>query len=106
VSLLHNRLDLFTTELEEERERIQQILVLGAATFLCLSFGVLLVTFFVVVVFWDTSLRLVVLGGLALFYLITGGIMGAIARRRSRHKPKAFSATMGELAKDYRNLSS
>lgn len=106
VELLRTRLDLFSTELQEERERIQQILVLAAAAVMCLVFGMLLMTLFVVAVFWETDYRLVVLGGLALLYLAAGIIVGVITRRRSRAKPRLFAATLDELAKDYRHLSS
>ena len=106
VELLKTRLELFTTELEEERERLEQILILTAASVFCLSFGVLLVTLFVVAAFWDTNYRLAVLGGFAFFYLALGVVVGLITRRKSRQKPKLFSATLGELAKDYHHLSS
>jgi uncharacterized membrane protein YqjE len=106
VDLLRTRLDLFSTELQEEKERAQQLLVLAATALLCLTFGALLVTFFVVAVFWETNYRLAVLGGLALLYLAAGTIAAMITRRRIRARPKLFSATLGELAKDYRHLSS
>ena len=106
VELLKTRLDLFSVELQEERERIQQILVLAVAALVCLVFGVLLVTLFVVVVFWDTEYRLVVLGGFALLYLASGVAAGLIARHKSRSKPRIFSATLNELTKDVNRLSS
>jgi len=106
VELFRTRLELFSTELEEERERLEQIIILTAASIFCLSFGVLLVTFFVVAAFWDTDYRLAVLGGLALFFLVLGGVGSVLTRRKSRLKPKLFSATLGELAKDYHHLSS
>jgi len=106
VELFRTRLDLFSTELEEERERIRQIIILGAAAWLCVVVGLLLVTCFVVVLFWETNYRLAVLAGFALLYLAVGGILGAVTRHKSRTKPKLFSASLGELAKDYRRLSS
>ncbi len=106
VDLFRTRLDLFSTELQEEKERMQQLMVMAAAALFCLAFGTLLVTFFVVAVFWETNDRLAVLGGLALLYLAAGAIVAVLTRRRSRARPKLFSATLGELAKDYRHLSS
>jgi uncharacterized membrane protein YqjE len=106
VELLRTRLELFSTEYQEERERLEQILILGVAAVICFGFGVLLVTFFVIAAFWETRYRLVVVGGLALVYLLAGLIVGGIARRKSRNKPKLFSATIGELAKDFKRLSS
>ncbi len=106
VDLFRTRLELFSTELQEERERLQEIVLLGAAALLCLSLGVLLVTFFVVVIFWNSDYRLLVLGGFALFYLALGTVTGLITRRKSRNKPKLLATTLGELAKDYEHLSS
>lgn len=106
VDLFRTRLDLFTTELQEEREHLQQSLLLAATALFCLAFGILLVTLFVVVAFWDTNYRLVVLGAFALLYLVTGAVVAAITRRKQKARPKLLSATLGELAKDYRNLSS
>jgi uncharacterized membrane protein YqjE len=106
VDLLRTRLELVSTELQEERARLEQILILGAAALVCLIFGLLLVTFFIVVAFWDTNYRLAVVGALALAYLAAGSIVGLITRRKSRQRPKLLAGTLEELAKDYRQLSS
>jgi uncharacterized membrane protein YqjE len=105
IDLLKTRLELFSTEWHEEQYRLQGILIWGLAALLCVSFGVFLVTLFVVVIFWDTPYRLIVLGAMALLYLVVGLIVAAITWRKSREKPKLFSATIGELGKDYRNLT-
>src|SRR5258708_6073046 len=105
VDLFKTRVELFTTELEEERARLEQILVLAVGAVFCLTFGILLVTLFVVVAFWETNHRLVVLGGLALFYLCLGVVLGAVTRRKSRNRPKLFASTLGQLAKDHARLT-
>jgi uncharacterized membrane protein YqjE len=106
VEVLKVRLELFSTEWQEECLRLEQIFILAAATVLCLALGLLLVTLFIVAAFWETDYRLAVLGGFALFYLAGGIAAGLVMRRVSRNKPKLFSATIEELAKDYRHLSS
>jgi hypothetical protein len=45
-SAVHTRLALFVTELEEERERIKQAIVLALLAFFGLSLGVILLTIF------------------------------------------------------------
>ena len=105
-SAVHTRLELFVAELEEERDRLTQLLILTAAAVFCLMFGALLATLLVVALFWETDYRLYVLGGLALIYLIAGGVMVAITRKKTLNRPKLFAATLGELAKDYDHLSS
>lgn len=106
VDVLRTRLDLVSTELEEEQERIGNLVLLGATSMVLLSFGLLLLTFLVVAAFWDTAYRLAVVGGLALLYLAVGVALGAVARRRWRAKPRLLSASLNELAKDYQRLSS
>ncbi len=102
--MLRTRFDLVLNELEEERERLQQLVILAAATCFCLGVGVLLVTFFLVVLFWDH--RLAVVGGLAVAYLVAGVLAGYTARQKLRQRPRLFSASLGELAKDSQHLSS
>lgn len=106
VDLFRTRLDLASTELEEQQERFQQLLLLGAAALVCFSFGILLVTLFILALFWDTNYRLAVLGALAVLYLAAGAIIGAMTRRKSRNKPKLLSASLDELRKDFQQLSS
>jgi uncharacterized membrane protein YqjE len=106
LDLLRTRLELFSTELEEEEERLGQVLILGVASLLCASLGVLLLTLLIVAAFWETDYRLAVLGALGVIYLAAGIIGGVAVRRRSRAKPKLFSASLGELAKDCQHLSS
>lgn len=105
VEVLRTRLDLFSTEWQEEWQRLEQILILAAAAIVCLTFAALLATLLVVAAFWETNYRLAVLAGCAGLYLAAGIVVGLIARRKSRNKPKLFSTTIGELAKDYQHLS-
>ncbi len=104
VGVLHTRLELLVSEVEEERLRVLQLLLWGAAALLFLSFGVLLLSFALVVLFWDTHrlLSAVVLGVL---YLAIGGTLAAVARRCVQ-RPRPFTASLAELAKDRDTLAS
>ncbi|MFO1499601.1 MAG: phage holin family protein [Verrucomicrobiota bacterium] len=106
VELFRTRMELLTTELEEERERVQQAFLLATVAVLCLTCGALLATLFVVVAFWETPYRLAVLGGFALLYFVAGGIVAMLTRRQLRNRPKFLAASLGELSKDYQQLSS
>jgi uncharacterized membrane protein YqjE len=106
VEVLRVRLELLSTELEEERLRLLQVLVLGVAALFCLALGAMLLNFLVIALFWETTYRLVVVGSLALLYVLAGVFMGLAARRKLRQKTKIFATSLGELAKDYRRLSS
>ncbi|MEK7334229.1 MAG: phage holin family protein [Candidatus Binatota bacterium] len=61
VAVLQTRADLISTEIEEERERLKEMILLTVVALFCVSLGVLLFTLLVVVVFWDTH-RLYALG--------------------------------------------
>jgi uncharacterized membrane protein YqjE len=105
VALLETRLDLISTELEEEEERFKEMIALGAIALFCAGLGILFLTLLIVVVFWDTH-RFYVLGGFAFLYLGLGLIAGLILRKKALSKPRLFSATLSELAKDREQLKS
>jgi len=103
LAIVQTRLDLLFTELEEERERVKEIVLLALVSLFCLSLGVLLLTLFVVAIFWETH-RLSVLAGLAVIYLGVATAVGLILRKKAMSKPRLFSATMAELSKDRERL--
>ena len=51
VAIAHTRLDLLSSDLEEEREHLLSLLVLAFAALFCLGVGVLLATLLLVVAF-------------------------------------------------------
>jgi uncharacterized membrane protein YqjE len=98
-SALHTRLDLFVTELEEERERLKRSLILAFLVIFGLAFGFVLLNIFVVALFWQHG-WIVAIGVLALLYF---GIAGAAALRLRNailRRPGLFPATLAELGKD------
>ncbi len=105
LAVLQTRLDLISTELEEERERFKEMILLAVISLFCVSLGILLLTLFVVVIFWDTH-RFYVLGGFTALYLGLGLTVGGILRKKALSRPKLFSATLSELAKDIERLKS
>jgi|SRR5690349_3480341 len=104
AALLQTRLELATTELEEETERLKQSVLLGAIALFFLAVGVILLTLFIVVLFWDTH-RLLALGGATALYLIIGIVVGLTAKKKMAEVPKFLSATMTEFEKDRERMS-
>jgi uncharacterized membrane protein YqjE len=102
-SILHTRLELFVTELEEQRERLKQALILTLLAFFGLSLGFILLTIFLVVLFWERG-WLVALGGLAALYLGVGIAAALMLRRKIVARTGLFSASLEELAKDRDHL--
>jgi uncharacterized membrane protein YqjE len=103
VAVLKTRVEIISVEIEEQREWIEQLILLAVAALFCLSLGLILLTLFFVVLFWETG-RLWVLGGFAVLYLGGGGLLWLLLRQKLRAKPKLFSATAAELGKDYAAL--
>ena len=103
TSALHTRLDLFVTELEEERERLKQALVLTLLLFFGLSFGFILLTIFIVALFWDKG-WIAAIGCLSAVYLGIGVVAAMKLRSAILHRPGLFPATLAELAKDSERL--
>lgn len=105
TALLHTRIELASTELEEEMERLKRTLVLAAISLFCFSVGLILLNIFIVVIFWDTH-RLLALGGLTAFYLIAGLAVGIVIRSKAASPQKFLSTTIAEFAKDRERLRS
>lgn len=105
VAIAHTRLELLSTDLEEEREHLLSLLVLALAALFCLGAGVVLVALLLVVVFWDTH-RLLVLGLLAAGFLTAGMATWTFVLHKARTKPRLFSASLSELRKDRQRLAS
>jgi len=105
VAIAHTRLDLLSSDLEEERAHLLSLLVLSLAALFFLGLGVLLAALLLVVVFWDTY-RLPVLAVLTGLFLVAGITAWRIALHKARTKPRFFAASMSELLKDRQQLVS
>ena len=95
----HTRLELFVTELEEERERLKQTLVLILLGVVGFSFGLILLTIFLVAIFWERG-WIMAIGGLAAVYLMIGIVALLKLRSAILSRPGLFPATLSELGKD------
>ncbi|HYE33389.1 MAG TPA: phage holin family protein [Methylomirabilota bacterium] len=104
VALLKTRVEIISTEIEEARYRLEQMLFLAVGGIFFLSFGLLLLTFFIITLFWETKYRLHVLGGFSLLFLGLG-IGAVMGLRKFAKNPKLFATTAQELDKDYKALA-
>jgi uncharacterized membrane protein YqjE len=104
ASLVRTRLEIISAELEEQREWLQSLLLLAVAGVFLLSMGIVLVTLFVVVLFWETH-RTAVLGGFSALYLGAGVWAVLALKAKLGTRPKLFSTTTAELAKDEDRLT-
>ena len=105
LGLAATHAELVGVEIQEEKERIAEIAVLGACAFAMFAMTLLLITLLIVVVLWD-SYRVQSVVGLAILY----GGLGAAAligiRRKLAAHPNPFAATAAELAADRERLQS
>lgn len=103
VALAQTRLELLSTDLEEERLHVLSLLVSVLAALFLVGVGLVLATVLLLVAFWDEH-RLLALGSLAGFFLAAGLTVTAAAVRKARRKPRLFAASLSELNKDRQQL--
>jgi uncharacterized membrane protein YqjE len=104
-SALHTRLELFVSELEEERERLKQTLLLTLLIFFGFSLGFVLLNIFLIALFWEAG-WIYAIGALAGLYLGIGVTAGLVLRNRILMRPRLFEASLAELVKDCDRLRS
>lgn len=103
LGAVHTRLELLSTELEEEQFRLVSMLVLGMLALFCLGVGGALLVLLLVLAFWDE--RIVIVSVLAVLFVIGAVAAASAAARRFRTKPRLFSASLAELEKDEEALN-
>jgi uncharacterized membrane protein YqjE len=97
------RLDLFLTEIEQEKLRVFDGLLWAGLALMLVGVGVVLLCSFVVVLLWE-GYRLATLGILTLLFLGAGGLLMRAARNRLRNPTGALGATVDELRQDLAEL--
>lgn len=104
VAIIQTRLDLLSSDLEEDRAHWLSLLVLALSVLFLLGVAVVLATILLVMVFWDSYLFLA-LGALAVFFLAAGLTVWRVALHKARTRPRLFAATLSELGKDRQQLA-
>lgn len=98
LATAQNRIELFAVELQEEKCRLVEALLCAAAV---ATFGIMtlsLLTFTIVVLFWDNG-RLAALGCLGVLHL-AGTALAWRALQLRLKRGSAFAGTVEELKKD------
>lgn len=99
LSLLGTRAQLLAVELEEERARLIDIVLLAACCCFFLGFGLVLLTVFCIVLYWQTH-PLLVTGLFAGTFLCCGLLAGWRLHRRLQQGSRLFAASLQELHDD------
>jgi len=103
IGIVSTRLELLANELQEERLHLSKMLLFSLSALFFFGVGILLLTVFIVVLYWDDH-RQVVLGGLSLLFFVLAGLMAMLVRNMAQTKSKLFSVSIAELAKDNEQL--
>jgi uncharacterized membrane protein YqjE len=99
------RLQLASTELEQERLYLTRQLLLAALALFFLGVSSLMGSLWLVVLFWDEH-RLLVLGLITLAYLAAALACVWRWRAQARRKPALLASTVAELKRDAEALRS
>jgi uncharacterized membrane protein YqjE len=105
IGIAHTRLELLTTELQEEVHRVAEIVVYAAVALISAGVGLLLLALLVVILFWDTHRIAASVGVTGTFFLIAV-VAALVLRAKVRAKPAMLNATLAELKKDRASLMS
>jgi uncharacterized membrane protein YqjE len=103
VSVAHTRLELLSTDLEEDRERLFSLVALYLIAAFCLVVGLVIAIILIVFILWESH-RLLALSLVAGFFVLAGLGICALAMHKAKTKPRLFSASLSELLKDQQEL--
>ena len=97
AAVLHNRVELFAVELQEERHRLIEVLVLAGGV---LVLGTLAVAVFsaVLIFLFAEPYRIYAALGVGVLYLAAAAVLVVRLKRRLRGEP--FEETLNQIKKD------
>jgi len=99
IGVAHTRLELLTTELQEEIHRVAEIMVYTAIAVLAAGVGLFLLALVIIFAFWDTHRLAASIAVTAAVFLIAV-VAGLVLRAKLHAKPPMLDATIAELKKD------
>ena len=105
IGIAQTRLELLTTELQEEIHRVAEIMVYTAVALLAAGVGLFMLALVVIFVFWDTHRLAASIAVTATFFLIAV-VAALVLRAKVRAKPPMLDGTIAELKKDRAALMS
>jgi uncharacterized membrane protein YqjE len=99
LAIAHTRLQLLTTELQEEVRQVGAILLWAFIAAFAAMMGLFLGALAVIFVFWDTHRIAASLAMVGLFVAIAA-VAASVLVSKLRSKPPMLDDTLAELAKD------
>lgn len=104
VAIVQTRAELLSTELEEERIRLTSLLVWMLATLFCAGLAVIFVTLLLMLALWEDH-RMLAVTLPAVVFSLAAFFCWRVVSTLLRSKPRLFSASLAELAKDHDQLT-
>ncbi len=99
LSMVQDRLALFSVELQEEKFRLIQTFIWISAAVFTAMLAITFASLTLVYLFWESA-RLCVLGGFTLLYSGAAVAIIIALRRFIARQPSPFAATLQEIAED------
>jgi uncharacterized membrane protein YqjE len=99
VDMIKTKIEIFSLDLKVDRIHFVRILVAGASGLFMVALGVVVGVFWLVQAFREAD-RFLVMGIIALSFLLIGSLVLAILARRLGKLPGPFAGTLAEFEKD------
>ena len=99
IASVQDRVELVSLEVQEEKYRLIQTFIWISAAMFSTVMALTFVSLTLVYLFWESA-RLIVLGGLAVFYGAAAAATILAFRRYLARQPRPFAATIEELKED------
>lgn len=105
AALVHTRLELLSTELQEEIGRVALLMLWGAVALFFAFLSIIFLALVILIFFWDDH-RMLAASLLAVVFVVLAIAAGTAAWKQIAAKGRPFDASLNELAKDREQLSS
>ena len=105
LAILYTRLDLCTTELQDQAIRVVKLLLAGFIAVIALVTAFFFANFWIIAAFWSGPYRLLVIGIIFAVYLLGGIIAAGVAGAMMKTWPGFLSQTIKELRRDVEGLN-
>jgi len=103
LSAAQHRLELVTTEIQEEIHRTAEVLLWAVIGIASAGMGLLLAALAVIFAFWDTH-RVLASVLVTLVFFVIAIVAGLVVASKLRAKPRLMASTLSELARDSERL--
>src|SRR3954470_16524668 len=96
IGAFHSRVELIVVELQEERDRVVNVLVWSGVLLFLVFMAIVAFSFVLIVALWQYAVWVGL--GLGAFYIVGAAVAAAVVRKRL--KAPLFSETINQLRKD------